>query len=297
VYNFADLARVHSIETADNPSGLCALSASPLHNVLACPSMQRGKVRVELYDSRQTVFVNAHESDIACLQLNHTGSRLATASVKGTLVRIFDTAKGTLLQELRRGSDHTTIWSIAFNPGATMLALTSEKGTCHVFKLAPQVHDGRHDAVLSGAGDEEPPTGAAGAEDDGDGSAESAVGDGASAAPDSEAPPAGAVGTDAGAAAASAGGAAAGGGAAADAGADAGSLGGMFAGVLPRFMMDDRSYAQFRTGARKSICAFGAERNTVIVVTDNAQYLKASFDGGGKAERIAYAPFGKATRA
>ncbi|CAE7303053.1 ATG18A [Symbiodinium sp. KB8] len=325
VYNFADLARVHAIETADNPTGLCALSAAPSHNVLACPAMQRGKVRVELYDRHETVFVNAHESDIACLQLNHTGSRLATASGKGTLVRIFNTADGSLLQELRRGTDHTTIWSIAFSPGATMLALTSEKGTCHVFKLAPQVHDSRDAAVVSGAagdatggagGDARAATRSDSADDEaaaGLTSGHAAAGSGAGG---SEAAGAAARGGPAGAGGAAPGGstgvgAAASAGASSGTGADgagragaeagaapgsSGGIGGMFTSVLPRFMVDDRSYAQFRTEAKKSICAFGAERNTVIVVTEKGSYLKASFDRGGEAERLAYAPFVKSAR-
>lgn len=38
------------------------------------------------------------------------GTRVATASVKGTLIRVWDTTRKILLVELRRGSDVATVY-------------------------------------------------------------------------------------------------------------------------------------------------------------------------------------------
>ena len=53
---------------------------------------------MELYDVRRTKFVQAHSTALACLALSLDGKLLATASERGTLVRIFSTNDGTKLQ-------------------------------------------------------------------------------------------------------------------------------------------------------------------------------------------------------
>lgn len=104
VYNFADLKLLHQIETIANPKGLCAVSQLSTSLVLVCPGLQKGQVRVEHYASRRTKFIMAHDSRIACFALTTNGQLLATASTKGTLVRIFNTFDGNLLQEVRHCS-------------------------------------------------------------------------------------------------------------------------------------------------------------------------------------------------
>ncbi|KAK4785816.1 hypothetical protein SAY86_002505 [Trapa natans] len=135
VYNFADLKLLHQIETIANPKGLCAVSQTVGSLVLVCPGLQKGQVRIEHYATRRTKFIMAHDSRIACFALSQDGMLLATASTKGTLVRVFNAVDGTLLQEVRRGADRAEIYSLAFSPTAQWLAVSSDKGTIHVFGL------------------------------------------------------------------------------------------------------------------------------------------------------------------
>ncbi|MQM00569.1 hypothetical protein Taro_033305 [Colocasia esculenta] len=135
VYNFADLKLVHQIETVPNPKGLCAVSQQQGSLVLVCPGGQKGQVRVEHYGARRTKFIMAHDSRIACFALSQDGRFIATASTKGTLVRIFSTVDGALLQEVRRGADRAEIYSLAFSANNQWLAVSSDKGTIHVFSL------------------------------------------------------------------------------------------------------------------------------------------------------------------
>lgn len=139
VYNFMDLKLLHQIETLANPRGLCCLSHHSNTSVLACPGLQRGHVRIEHFGLNMTKLINAHDSHIACLTLTMDGLLLATASTKGTLIRIFNTMDGTRLQEVRRGVDRADIYSIALSPNVQWLATSSDKGTVHIFSLRVRV--------------------------------------------------------------------------------------------------------------------------------------------------------------
>ncbi len=136
VYNFVNLTLLYQIETFTNPKGLCALSSDPdFPSVLACPGLKPGCVHVELNDLKKQQFITAHTNALSQLALNKNGTRLATSSEKGTLIRIFDTDTGQQLRELRRGADRAEIFSITFNPTSTYLVVTSDKGTVHVYGL------------------------------------------------------------------------------------------------------------------------------------------------------------------
>ncbi|KAL3702046.1 hypothetical protein R1sor_020068 [Riccia sorocarpa] len=143
-YNFGDLKLLYSVETLANPKGLCAVSYASSPIVMVCPGLRRGEVRVELYNQKKTKFIQAHDSSLACFGLTLDGSLLATASTKGTLIRIFNTNDGTKLQELRRGADRADIYSINFSPSIHWIVCSSDKGTVHVFSLASLAdHDAR----------------------------------------------------------------------------------------------------------------------------------------------------------
>ncbi|XP_030458724.1 autophagy-related protein 18c isoform X3 [Syzygium oleosum] len=139
VHNFMDLKLLHQIETVANPRGLCCLSQNVNAIVLACPGLRRGQIRIEHFGLRMTKFINAHDSQVACLTLTMDGLLLATASAKGTLIRIFNTMDGTRLQEVRRGVDRAEIYSIALSPNVQWLAVSSDKGTVHLFSLRVRV--------------------------------------------------------------------------------------------------------------------------------------------------------------
>jgi len=135
VYNFADLKLVDHIETTSNPKGLCALCPFSSNTVLVCPGLAHGHVRVELYDLKKTTLIKAHETALSCFALNLDGTLLATTSEKGTLIRVFDTATGEPVQELRRGVDKAEIYSLCFSSDSKWLACSSDKGTIHIFAL------------------------------------------------------------------------------------------------------------------------------------------------------------------
>jgi len=135
VYRFKDLSLIDTKQTITNPKGLISLCPDPNNNVLAIPGQQKGSIQIELYSISKFTLIKAHESELAQFALNIDGSKIASASDKGTLIRLWDTSTGALLKELRRGMDKAEIYSIAFNPTSTFIACSSDKGTVHIFSL------------------------------------------------------------------------------------------------------------------------------------------------------------------
>jgi WD40 repeat protein len=68
------------------------------------------KTNTALSLSPVTSVIVAHTSHLCCLATSPDGSRIATASDKGTLIRVFDTKKGTLISEFRRGMERAEIY-------------------------------------------------------------------------------------------------------------------------------------------------------------------------------------------
>lgn len=60
---------------------------------------------------------------------------LATASDKGTVIRVFSLPDGKKMGEYRRGTKSARVHSINFNPAGTLLAVSSDTETVHIYNL------------------------------------------------------------------------------------------------------------------------------------------------------------------
>ncbi|KAF9247187.1 WD40-repeat-containing domain protein [Melanogaster broomeanus] len=153
------VVRKAEYDTCDNPRGILAMATGAYATLLAIPGRQMGHVQlVHLPPCRPPVplgpppsvlpskpppppskhpvsIIAAHESPLTTLSVPPSGRLLATASSRGTLVRIWDTITGKLLREFRRGSDKAEIYGVAFRPDEKEVGVWSDKGTVHVFSL------------------------------------------------------------------------------------------------------------------------------------------------------------------
>lgn len=59
-------------------------------------------------------------------------------SAQGTVIRVFNLPQCQILYELHRGNSPCTIFSLAFDNYASMLAVSSSRGTVHVFHLTDE---------------------------------------------------------------------------------------------------------------------------------------------------------------
>lgn len=143
---FAFPSPIHHLftfETRLNKYGLCEVSPvlTAERHLVAFPASKQGSIQlVDLCNtntgsSSTPITINAHQSEITCLAINQRGTMVATVSIKGTLIRVWDTLKRHLLHELRRGSDPALLYCVNFSQCSDFLCCASDKGTVHIFAL------------------------------------------------------------------------------------------------------------------------------------------------------------------
>ena len=132
VYAFSSPPEKISVfETADNPRGLCCLGPK----IIAFPGRTPGQVQMVETTTGNVSILPAHSKPLKAMEMSPNGEVLATASETGTLIRTFSTSNCARTGELRRGVDQADIYSIAFSPSSSLLAVTSDKATLHIFNL------------------------------------------------------------------------------------------------------------------------------------------------------------------
>ncbi|KAJ2724280.1 autophagy protein [Coemansia sp. Benny D115] len=157
VYDISNMKLLHTIETPPNPAAICAMSPSSENCFIAYPTPASVSVPpsrpgappeipattdVMVFDANACEAINiiqAHKSPVSCLAMNREGTLLATASDKGTVIRVFALPGAQKIAQFRRGAYPAKIHSISFNATSTLLLVSSDTDTVHIFRIA----DGR----------------------------------------------------------------------------------------------------------------------------------------------------------
>ncbi|KAJ4368303.1 autophagy protein [Neocucurbitaria cava] len=173
IYDISNMQMLKTEKTSPNPNAICALSSSSENNYLVYPLPTKAAPatfqppshappktdhiaptsgEVLIYDATKMEAVNvieAHNSPLSCIALNNDGTLLATASEKGTIIRVFSIPDAQKLYQFRRGSIPARIYSMSFNTTSTLLSVSSATETVHIFRLgAPNTS--RSNSVSSG---------------------------------------------------------------------------------------------------------------------------------------------------
>ncbi|XP_068161878.1 WD repeat domain phosphoinositide-interacting protein 1-like isoform X3 [Antennarius striatus] len=139
IHNIKDMKLLKTLlNTPTNPSGLCALSVNHSNSYLAYPgSTTIGEITVYDANNLSTLtLIQAHDSPLAALTFNASGTKLASASEKGTVIRVFTIPEGQKLFEFRRGMKrYVSISSLSFSADTQFLCASSNTETVHIFKL------------------------------------------------------------------------------------------------------------------------------------------------------------------
>lgn len=158
VYDISCMKLLHTIETCENKLALGELSCND-DSILCYPSANTNfpfasqdlaesgasshsgasssgfVVLFNALDLQPISVIQAHKSPLQCIQISKDGKLLATASVKGTIVRVFDCLNGKKVFEFRRGSIGAKISCLSFSSDNSLLCCSSDTGTIHIFQL------------------------------------------------------------------------------------------------------------------------------------------------------------------
>ncbi|SAL98605.1 hypothetical protein [Absidia glauca] len=145
VYDISNMKLLHTTETNTNLQAICALSPSSDNCYIAYPSGDQTPHSsfpngdVEIFDTLSLQLVNivqAHKSPVSNIAMNSDGTLMATASEKGTVIRVFSIPDASKVYQFRRGSYPAKIYSMSFNLASSLLCVSSDTETVHIFKLA-----------------------------------------------------------------------------------------------------------------------------------------------------------------
>ncbi|KAI9315554.1 WD40-repeat-containing domain protein [Dichotomocladium elegans] len=153
VYDISNMKLLHTIDTSPNPNAVCALSPSSENCYIAYPSRNAASTSysgiqtsstyytcgdVEIFDALSLQIVNivqAHKSPVSNITMNSEGTLVATASEKGTVIRVFSVPGADKVYQFRRGTYPARIFSMSFNLVSSLLCVSSDTETVHIFKL------------------------------------------------------------------------------------------------------------------------------------------------------------------
>lgn len=113
-----------------HPKGIAAFNGKEEGKVTLCDL--RGEKHTEAEFS-------THKNPVMTIAVSPTGSMVASASEKGTVMKLYKTPLSgenpsfEFVRELRRGKKFADIYSIAFSPDSSLVSLISSTGTIHVF--------------------------------------------------------------------------------------------------------------------------------------------------------------------
>lgn len=131
IYLFETLTLTKSIDI-NTDSSLMSLGVEN-SEYLIYSGDEEGTVTLIKLDEDYCKTIKAHSSRIEHLHLSKDGKYFVTASEKGTIFRIYSVADMSLLKELRRGMDATTINDIRLSDDNSILLASSIKGTIHLY--------------------------------------------------------------------------------------------------------------------------------------------------------------------
>ena len=158
IINTKSMELIEKIDTINNPKGIFSICNEPKKYIFSYPDNSKGNILIKFFDNINNInndkklnnekfggnntktIKNAHKGNINTLCFNFAGTKIASASNSGTVIRIFEVESGKLITEFRRGNTDAHIYSLCFSFDDTYIGLTSNHSSCHIFDLQNLKH-------------------------------------------------------------------------------------------------------------------------------------------------------------
>ena len=142
LFDLKSFENIEIIQTRDNPKGLFGINIDLNKTIIAYMEVfdkgnnnHKGSVMIKNYEKEKGIQFIAQEDSISYISLNNSGTLLATSNEKGTLIKIHSCINGDLLSQFKRGKEKAEINYICFDKLSYYLAVTSDRGTIHIWSL------------------------------------------------------------------------------------------------------------------------------------------------------------------
>lgn len=141
VFDMQTFENLEIINTRENSKGLFGINDYEYKIIIAYLGVfdnennLKGSVTIKNYERQKEIQVIAQDDSITYLSLNHEGTLLATSNEKGTIIKIHSCVNGDLLSQFKRGKEKAEIHCICFDKFSNFLAVTSDRGTIHIWSL------------------------------------------------------------------------------------------------------------------------------------------------------------------
>uniref|UniRef100_A0A8R1DH12 WD_REPEATS_REGION domain-containing protein n=1 Tax=Caenorhabditis japonica TaxID=281687 RepID=A0A8R1DH12_CAEJA len=144
IYNLFDMKHLYSMQDLVFSNSVQMDMTVAEGTALVAVPESRESGMVFLFDAIRVAPVtnfSAHNAPIACLKFNEQGNMLATAGIRGTVIRVYSVPEGKMLHEFCRGATCVTITSLRFSTNSFYLCSSSNTDTVHVYKLKEENED------------------------------------------------------------------------------------------------------------------------------------------------------------
>ncbi|KAK2197619.1 bifunctional WD40-YVTN repeat-like-containing domain superfamily/WD40-repeat-containing domain superfamily [Babesia duncani] len=154
IYRLRDVELLDTVNTCYNPAGLC--SVEMINNtkaIIAHPAPERGKVCVRVYGSPNSIetrdgyprhfgfqetymYIIAHKSRLTHMTLSSNGLLLVTCSQNGSMIRLFSSLNGTLLQQFKKC--HLGVCIFTLSKDTQWLCVVSNRPQLYMYQTTPK---------------------------------------------------------------------------------------------------------------------------------------------------------------